>query len=166
MRDIKNIKNTKYIYGSTKTYTHSIGLSCAFRQWRAQSHCRFIHGYALEVKLTFQALKTDENGWVVDFGDMKEIKSWLEGTFDHKLIVAESDPHYAFYSVLSSMNIAQCVYLPEVGCENFAEYIAEYVRKWVDFKYGDRVQLGEVEVREHGGNSAFVQPIYSPNKDE
>ena len=35
------------MYRSSKTYGHEIGLSAAFRQWRAQSHCRLIHGYAL-----------------------------------------------------------------------------------------------------------------------
>ena len=41
-------------YYSTKTYDHNEGLSCAFRQWRAEdSHCRFIHGYAIAVSLTF-----------------------------------------------------------------------------------------------------------------
>ena len=29
---------------STKTYGHDLGLSAAFRQWRAESHCRLIHG--------------------------------------------------------------------------------------------------------------------------
>lgn len=33
-----------FLYQSTKTYGHDRGFSCAFRQWRADSHCRLIHG--------------------------------------------------------------------------------------------------------------------------
>ena len=40
---------SKYI--STKTYKH-LG-PVAYRQWRADSHCRFIHGYSLEVHVKF-----------------------------------------------------------------------------------------------------------------
>ncbi|SVB70610.1 uncharacterized protein METZ01_LOCUS223464, partial [marine metagenome] len=27
------------MYQSTKTYGNEVGLSCCFRQWRADSHC-------------------------------------------------------------------------------------------------------------------------------
>ena len=37
-------------YKSTKTFGHNLGLSCAFRQWKADSHCHFIHVYAVAVK--------------------------------------------------------------------------------------------------------------------
>ena len=52
------------MYNSTKTYGHDVGLSCSFRQWRAQSHCSKVHGYALSVKFTFAAEKLDERNWV------------------------------------------------------------------------------------------------------
>lgn len=46
-------------YKSTKLYGHEIGLSAAFRQWRAESHCRFLHGYALAVRFEFEADELD-----------------------------------------------------------------------------------------------------------
>ena len=56
---------------STKTYNHNIGLSCAFRQWRAKhSHCKYMHGYALSVRINFKGQLNDRN-WVYDFGDLK-----------------------------------------------------------------------------------------------
>jgi 6-pyruvoyltetrahydropterin/6-carboxytetrahydropterin synthase len=133
---------------STKTYVHSVGLSAAFRQHRAKSHCRFIHGYALSFKLTFAAEELDENGWVQDFGGLKKIKAWLEGTFDHKLIVAEDDPQKALYEALQNAGIAQVVYLPAVGCERFAEHVFDHVIK-------EFPALISVECREHEGNSAI-----------
>ena len=79
------------MYKSTKTFGHEIGLSACFRQWRADSHCRFLHGYALAIKFVFAANELDVRNWVVDFGSLKSLKSQLEDTFDHKLLVAEND---------------------------------------------------------------------------
>ena len=45
-------------YVSTKTYGHEVGLSCAFRQHKADSHCAKLHGYALSVKVEFEAMYT------------------------------------------------------------------------------------------------------------
>ena len=45
---------------SGKTYTHSTGHSCAFRQWRADSHCKYVHGYAFRFKVWFEG-ELDDN---------------------------------------------------------------------------------------------------------
>lgn len=146
------------IYESTKTYTHSIGLSAAFRQWRAHSHCRYIHGYALEVKLTFSATELDGTNWVVDFGSLKSLKGWLEDTFDHKTIVAEDDPELETFKDLDRRGIIQMRVLPGCGCEKFAEAIWHYADGWLqDNGYSPRCQLVSVEVREHGANSAICR---------
>ena len=59
--------------------------SCAFRQPKAVSHCRFIHGYRLKAKFWFESDKLDSNNWVVDFGSLKPLKKKLENQFDHTL---------------------------------------------------------------------------------
>ena len=59
---------TRKRFYSGKTYTHATGHSCAFRQWRADSHCNLIHGYALQFELQFGSDGLDEKNWVVDFG--------------------------------------------------------------------------------------------------
>mgnify|MGYP003653978941 CR=1 FL=1 len=47
--------------------------STAFRQWRADSHCKLIHGYRLQCKLWFTADELDDKNWVFDFGGCREI---------------------------------------------------------------------------------------------
>ena len=59
-------------FESGKVYAHNTGHSCAFRQWKADSHCNLIHGYALQFELTFGSDKLDNRNWVVDFGGLKE----------------------------------------------------------------------------------------------
>lgn len=145
-------------FRSTKTYTHAVGLTCAFRQHRAESHCRFIHGYALEIRLEFEADELDLRNWVVDFGSLKSFKGMLETTFDHKLLVAEDDPQADWFREAKRRGIADVVFVPATGCERFAEYIFGAAEVWLkDFGYAPRVRVALVEVREHAGNSAIVR---------
>jgi 6-pyruvoyltetrahydropterin/6-carboxytetrahydropterin synthase len=152
------------IYESTKTFTHAQGLSCCFRQWRAKdSHCRFLHGYALQIKLTFAAKSLDERNWVVDFGAFKGLKSWLEHTFDHKLLVAKDDPELnLFRSLAYTHGVVQLVLVEDIGCEAFAKMISDFVYSWLEINhYYPRVWIQSVEVSEHAGNSATVRNAYS-----
>ena len=47
-------------YFSSKKYGHERGLSAAFRQWKADSHCKYVHGYSLEFEFKFGANELDE----------------------------------------------------------------------------------------------------------
>lgn len=150
----------RYRHKSTKTYEHNIGISACFRQWKAESHCRFLHGYALSFKFVFSAEELDIRNWVVDFGSLKSLKGRLEDTFDHKLVVAEDDPRLGFLTAAEANGLCQLRILPAVGCEKFAEYVYGMTEVWlIDNGYSPRVQLDSVEVREHGGNSAVYERI-------
>ena len=146
-------------YYSTKTYDHNEGLSCAFRQWRADhSHCRWVHGYALAVKFTFGANTLDERNWVQDFGGLKNIKAWLKEMFDHTLCIAEDDPELDKFKELHAKDLCDLRIVPAVGCEKFAELIYNHVSKIVN---NDRIWLESVEVKEHSSNGAVFK---RPNK--
>jgi 6-pyruvoyltetrahydropterin/6-carboxytetrahydropterin synthase len=141
---------------STKTYGHEIGLSACYRQWRAESHCRLLHGYALSVKFEFEATELDLRNWVVDFGSLKSLKGMLEDTFDHTLLVAEDDPMKDELCGLTGVGLARAVVVPATGCEAFAKLIYEVAELWlVDNGYAPRCRVRSVEVREHGANSAI-----------
>lgn len=144
------------MYASTKTYCHEVGLSSCFRQWRAESHCNLLHGYALSVKLVFAAAELDRNNWVIDFGSLKPVKAWLETQFDHKTVVAKDDPLAYLFIEMEDSGLCDIVWLDNVGCEAFAEHVAQYVHRWlVEINQSPRVQLLTVEVCEHGANSAI-----------
>ncbi len=143
-------------FRSTKTFTPEMGLSACFRQWRADSHCRFLHGYALGIKLTFESDELDVRNWVVDFGSLKSFKTLLENTFDHKLVVAEDDPELETLQMLHDKGIAEIVIVPAGGCERFAEMVYEVAEIWLrDAGYAPRVRIVSAEVFEHGANSAI-----------
>lgn len=143
---------------STKTYNHNVGLSCAFRQWRADSHCRFLHGYALAFKFEFETDELDVRNWCVDFGSLKSLKTLLENTFDHKTVIAEDDPELDWFKEAANRGILELIILPACGCEKFAELVFGATEVWlVDNGYFPRVRLNSVEVREHDANSAIYR---------
>lgn len=147
------------MYLSTKTYGHEIGLSTCFRQHRAESHCRLLHGYALSFKFIFETFELDCRQWTVDFGGLKSLKGILEDTFDHTLLVAEDDPKKEVLLDLDRVHgIAKVVVVPAAGCERTAQLAFEVAEQWLkDAGYGDRVRLRSVEVAEHGANSAIYE---------
>lgn len=146
-------------YRSTKTYGHELGFSCAFRQWKADSHCSKLHGYALAFKFIFECWELDARNWCVDFGGLKSLRSILEDTFDHTCVVAEDDPHLDWFKQGDSLGTLRLVVVPAGGCEKFAEMVYEVAEQWLkDAGYSDRVNLVSVEVSEHGANSAIFFP--------
>lgn len=143
-------------FRSTKTFGHELGLSAAFRQHRAESHCSLIHGYALAFKFTFEAQDLDANNWVVDFGSLKGLKQKLVNLFDHSLLVARDDPKRAQLAELEMAGLARVQIVERVGCEAFAHTAWLMANSWVIEQIGiGRVRVVEVECSEHGANSAI-----------
>ena len=141
-------------YQSTKRF--DTGFSCAFRQWVADSHCRFLHGYALSFKFVFETNELDKRNWVVDFGSLKGLKAILEDTFDHKTVIAEDDPNIEYFQQGHKLGVLDLVIVPAGGCEKFAEMTYEVTEQWLkDNGYSPRCRLISVEVSEHGANSAI-----------
>ena len=130
--------------------------SAAFRQWRyTHSHCQFIHGYNLTANITFEANELDDKGWVADFGGLKDLKSTLEHTFDHKLVVAADDPELELLRQLDDAGVAEVVVLPGgVGCERFAEFVLKTADTFIDEVTEGRVRVASVQINEHGSNFA------------
>lgn len=150
-------------YRSTKTYGSEIGLTACFRQWRAKSHCRFLHGYALAIRLEFEADELDERNWVVDFGSLKSFKAILEDIFDHKTLVAEDDPLKGVFNGMAMSGLIDIVEVPATGCEAFAKLVFDAAANWLEEEgYSPRVRIARVEVREHGANSAIYTGQEAP----
>lgn len=143
-------------FTSTKTFK---GFPCTHRQWRAQSHCRFVHGYSREFSFEFECNKLTEEFWVMDFGGLKEVKSWLDEMFDHTFLASSDDPHLSTFQKMHDDGIIQLRILPNVGMEGSAKFVYDKVNQIVSDKSGGRVWITKVEVRENEKNSA----IYKPN---
>lgn len=144
---------TKYI--STKTYRH-LG-PVAYRQWRSDSHCSQVHGYALSFHFEFEADTLDARNWVVDFGGLKPLKGLLEDWFDHTLLVAEDDPMKEHLLNLGALGLAKITLVEKTGCEGIADFLYQYVNEQFlpNYGEGERVWCSKVEVRETDSNMAM-----------
>lgn len=144
------------MFYSSKRYGHDAGFSCAFRQWRASSHCNKLHGYALAIRVEWEAVQLDDRQWVVDFGSLAEFKKALVAIFDHVTIVAKDDPHLDWFIEARKKGIIDLVIVEHVGCEQFAKLVFNLARDWTRGQpdLEQRVRVYQVTINEHDGNSA------------
>lgn len=147
-----NPKNFK----STKRFT---GFPCTHRQWRAESHCRFVHGYSREFYFEFEARELTKEGWVVDFGGLKEVKEFLNKTFDHTFLVSQDDPYLEKFKEMDQEGVIQLRVLPNPGMEGTAEYVYVEASKILKKLYGERAWISLVQVSENDNNSAIFTSV-------
>lgn len=94
----------------------------------------------------------------MDFGGLGEIKDKLRYYFDHTVCISEDDPHLHTMTMLDGMGLINLRIMKAVGTEMFAKLIADFTIQWMKENGSyERVRLDEVEVREHGANSAILK---------
>ena len=132
-------------------------ITTGHRQWRDTGHCSYVHGYGRYVRLTFEASELDERGWVMDFGDLKGVKSWIESEWDHRTLIAADDPAIPELKTLEevggiNLNILPEGYLP--GIEESCRYLYDKLNPVIQRKTNNRVEITRVEIWETEKNQA------------
>lgn len=144
-------------YRSTKTYRQIA--PCAYRQWRADSHCNQIHGYAFSFHFEFETDDLDARNWAFDYGGLRPLKDKLEEWFDHTLLVAQDDPMRDELLRLGQLGLAKITEVEKTGCEGLADFLYEYINTIFLPSCGkteaDRLWCSRVEVRETDSNMAM-----------
>lgn len=144
------------MYRSSKTFS---GFPCAQRKWRHQGHCKQIHGYSREFTIWFAASERDDNGFVMDFGALDEVRQWLERRFDHTLLLDADDPLLPRLKELEAEGACRLTVLDDVSMEGSAKFVYDYLDPWVKQETGGRVWVISVECRENDKNSGiFIAP--------
>jgi len=150
-------------FQSTKIFD---GFSTVFRQWKAtDTHCKFLHGYAVEFKVTFEG-DLDYRNWVWDFGGMKRSKTkidgmsakeWMDYTFDHTTVIANDDLELKIFTEMDRSGIIQLRILEATGAEKFSEYIFNKLNEFVIQETDSRVKIIRVEFSENKKNTAIYE---------
>jgi 6-pyruvoyltetrahydropterin/6-carboxytetrahydropterin synthase len=152
---------------STKTY-RQIG-PVAYRQWRADSHCRLLHGYALSFHLEFECDTLDARNWCMDFGGLRPLKEKLEDWFDHTLLLALDDPQYEEIKRLGDLGLAKITEVEKTGCEGISDFLYKYINGVFLPQCGsseaERVWCSMVQVRETDANMAMRVGHREDNED-
>lgn len=158
----------QYKYTSTKEWKDAF--PCAYRQWKSDSHCNLIHGYAFSIKVYFGTNELDCRNWAADYGGLRELKKTLEDQFDHTLLVSEDDPELDLYKEMQKRGMANITILPSLGCESLADQIYRYINGvYIPDMWGpgeaERLWCYRVEVRETQSNMAFREGHREDNEE-
>ena len=157
-----------YKWTSTKEYIDEF--PCAYRQWKADSHCNMNHGYSFSMKFYFGTNNLDARNWAADYGGLKELKAFLKDQFDHTTLCAADDPELEFYKEMERRKLAKLTILPALGCESLADQLYKYVNGvYIPDYWGtgeaNRLWCYKVEVRETQSNMAFREGHRCWNED-
>lgn len=140
---------------STKSFYN---YPCAHRQWRHKGNCALVHGYSRSFHFQFAALTRDACGFVVDFGNLKWVKDFLEANFDHTLLLEADDPLLPAFREIESQGGALVVTCPfGVGMEGTAEWVATVVNSELRKRSQGRCRVVSLEVKENDKNSAIYR---------
>lgn len=143
--------NTNPIFQSSKTFA---GYPCSHRRWRHDGHCAHIHGYSRSFTIWFGTHDRDVNGFVMDFGKLKEVRTWLDAHFDHTLLLDADDPLLPKFEELDALGACKLIVFDDVGMEGTAKFVFDWLDPWIQQKTHGRVWVQSVEVRENDKNSA------------
>jgi 6-pyruvoyltetrahydropterin/6-carboxytetrahydropterin synthase len=157
-----------YKFVSTKEYIDEF--PCAYKQWKADTHCNLNHGYSFSIKFYFGANELDKRGWVCDYGGFKELKQILKDQFDHRTLIAEDDPDLVLYKELDAKGVLKLTILPAMGCELIADQLYKfvngvYIPDYLGQTESERVWCYRVEVRETQTNMAWREGHREWNED-
>lgn len=137
---------------STKTFED---FPCSHRQWRHQGHCKFVHGYSRSFTFWFKAQCLDENGFVVDFSDMKELRKRLLYQYDHTFLINKDDTLMEEWKKLNELGAIDLRVMDNVGMEASSKLCWEWANEILEAKHQGRTCCYQVEARENKKNSAL-----------
>jgi 6-pyruvoyltetrahydropterin/6-carboxytetrahydropterin synthase len=73
--------------------TREITFSYGHRLLNHDGKCRHLHGHNGRVVLSLEVSQLNSVGMVMDFARVKQVvKTWLDTTFDHRMILHRDDP--------------------------------------------------------------------------
>jgi 6-pyruvoyltetrahydropterin/6-carboxytetrahydropterin synthase len=138
------------MYRISKEFSFSMG----HRLSHHEGLCKNIHGHNYTVIVSLKSLNLNENGMIMDFGDLKAIvNSYLKQYYDHALMVNEVDTDgiEKLKEVIPYLKVLIVPYEPTA--ENMSKEIFDYVTNEVK-KYNGEIDVDFVTVYETDGSQA------------
>ncbi len=142
-------------FKSTKSFYN---YPCAHRQYRHDGNCAKIHGYSRSFHFVFGAQSLTKEGFVVDYGDLDELKQHLDYMYDHTLVLDENDPFMETFQQLQAAGVCDIRTQPlGPGMEGTAHYLVEWADHWLRNKTKGRAWVISCEARENDKNSSIYE---------
>ena len=100
----------------------------------------------------------DENGFVVDFGELHYISDWIDEHLDHACAFSASDPHRSKIEELAKLKLVHPLFIENASCEGLAKHLFETFDPMVRENTGGRARIVSIDLEEDSKNSAFYRP--------
>lgn len=155
------------MYSVTKRYPE---ITVCHRHWKAESHCRFIHGYARTVEITICAHELDK-GWVMDLGNLKDVRKALEDAWDHRVLINSDDPELPRIQTMHEAGVID-LHVMDVtkgwgaALEGSCQFVMDLCEPIVRTRTGGRAWVSKVEIWEKGDNRAALVREYPENEPD
>lgn len=103
--------------------TQQIDFCYGHRLLNYDGKCRHLHGHNGRVVIALEGEELDDRGMLVDFSDVKNaLRTWIDDTLDHRMILCERDPAL---ETLRSLGEPVFVIPDNPTAENIAKLIYE-----------------------------------------
>jgi 6-pyruvoyltetrahydropterin/6-carboxytetrahydropterin synthase len=136
-------------------------LPFAHRQHKHAGHCSLIHGHNWSVQLTFACHQLDRHGFVVDFGDLKYIKHWLDDHLDHACVFATDDP-LKDTMLAAAPDVWKVFEVESASCEGICERLYDELNALVLQHEQGRAWIASITLHEDRHNYATYTPSRPP----
>jgi 6-pyruvoyltetrahydropterin/6-carboxytetrahydropterin synthase len=141
----------------TKSY-RDIPLS--HRQPLHSGRCSRLHGHSWAMTLTFEAKELDDNGFVIDFGDLHFLKDWIDLNLDHATALKKTEPLRQECEKLEEMGLLKIFWVDGASCEGIAQFLYHTFQPMIEEKTKGRVRLQSLRLEEDSKNSATYTPVF------
>ena len=106
----------------------------------------------------FEADEVDENGFVVDFGELHYLADWIDENLDHATVAASDDPRLDELQSLAESGLLKLHLVDNASCEGIARHLFETFAPMVASRTSGRARLQSIELHEDSRNSARFSP--------
>lgn len=132
----------------------------AHRAHNHDGHCKYIHGHNWAFEIQFSASEVDENGFVFDFGKLKDLRHTFCELFDHTFLMNHADPMLQdFKEFTELMGISNIIEVQDCSCEGIAKLVWQLSNSYAVKTTDGRCRVRRVVVYEDSKNSATYAPV-------
>lgn len=136
----------------SKTYSE---VPFAHRQWCHAGHCSRIHGHNWSIEVIFQCKSLDENGFVVDFGNLKFLRDWIDDNLDHACLLSSDDPEMDRFKQMQKDNLIKITTVSNASCEGIAKHIFDIFDVMIRSETSQRAWICKIELYEDSYNKVY-----------
>lgn len=101
--------------------------------------CSRLHGHSYRVEVELRSIELNDAGFIVDYGELKPLKEFLDDVFDHRFlneVLAEltEDPEFQ----TSAENMSKFLYrwCKKKWPETYAVRLSETAKTWAEYCEG------------------------------